>query len=318
MKQNFCPDLHVTVPDMDLHICVSYAEICKDVPEVDILVAQNGTQYVCHPRFQPFAPGTPTIDFFGSINCGYEEGVQMVIEQLLDYHLKFYCKFIEGENYKNCLATEIVNGYQRCAYCKAPFVGESCLKLTQGFYDWRYFNPPKKCESITCIECDNPSSCTKCAPGYGSTTPANTCDKWLDSTPPCKEGTYLETVDKCFFCPEGCLSCRKRSASTQPSVTCDVCDSRYFKVKCRQDDPDCYFCFIGTGCDFDRQQILTDYTTLNALGQYQYVISCTQCDLGFFYSKEKKKCECNIQQYFEILRIFRVIVQFMTQFQKNV
>ncbi|CAK67834.1 unnamed protein product (macronuclear) [Paramecium tetraurelia] len=94
-----CPDLHIQKIGLHPHQCVcnlkgvilAYALICKDVTDVIIKTELNGTQHLCHPKFQPWGAGTTTRDNT-TLHCGFADGDQLVMEMLSDGNYKYYCK----------------------------------------------------------------------------------------------------------------------------------------------------------------------------------------------------------------------------------
>ncbi|CAD8086020.1 unnamed protein product [Paramecium primaurelia] len=164
-----CPELHTYIPDMHPHQCVSYATICKGVTEAEIKTEVNGTQYVCHPRFQPFDEGTPTKGDY-SFHCGSDFGQTLIMERSLDGHYKFYCK--ENLYPKTCL----IQDKQRCQYCKFPFFGFECESVPQ-YYDRTQTNPVRKCDG-QCEECDQNKVCSACRFDYEKNNSTdNLCSK---------------------------------------------------------------------------------------------------------------------------------------------
>ncbi|CAD8096975.1 unnamed protein product [Paramecium primaurelia] len=129
-----CPKLHIFMAGLHPYKCVSYALICKGVTEVQVKTGQDGTQHQCHPKFQPWGAGTPTLDGY-MVHCGFNVGVSLVIEQLPDDSYKYYCKYFANNSHNKCLITAYQKGLFRCQMCKLPFFGNGfgCDQVL-----WRY------------------------------------------------------------------------------------------------------------------------------------------------------------------------------------
>ncbi|CAD8167073.1 unnamed protein product [Paramecium pentaurelia] len=150
--QSRCPELHAFMPGMHPHKCVSYAMICKGVTEIVVKTEVNGTQHICHPRYQPWGAGTPTLDKYG-VHCGFEQGVSLVMEQLPDGNYKYYCKYFTDNSHNICLITAYQQGAFRCYICKFPFIGYGfdCHSVLWR-YDQRFISPLTRSRKIQLLK----------------------------------------------------------------------------------------------------------------------------------------------------------------------
>ncbi|CAD8166957.1 unnamed protein product [Paramecium pentaurelia] len=300
-----CPELHTFMPGMHPHKCVSYALICKGVTEVLVKTEVNGTQHVCHPRFQPWGAGTPTLDE-NIFHCGFTQGVSLVIEYLPDGYYKYYCKYFTDLIQQRCLITTYQQGVFRCYICKRPYIGSGfdCDQIQKG-YDQRYISPNEKYCGGNCLECYESSLC-KCRQGYSMTG---------EHDRQCSESILLQIIiiwidcyghiscsrqeDGKLIFSSGCIPgyttdpgyCRNiepcLSVSPSPRLNCISCMQGYIRQEAYQFSSG-YRCFkMDWNCDPSRQSMKLNNIIDN---QYQYYTTCTLCDLGYFYSITEKKC----------------------------
>ncbi|CAK84382.1 unnamed protein product (macronuclear) [Paramecium tetraurelia] len=177
-----CPELHTYLPDMHPHECVSYAWICRGITEIEVKIEVNGTQHLCHPRFQPYQKATGwSLSIEGKIfSCGKDISyATLVMELLSDGHYKYYCQSKQiyqlGFDYEDrfCWVTYLLKGSFKCQLCKFPFYGNGigCRNvITQ--YDYSVL-PPRWCP-YNCISCYSSSECASCKQGM-YTVKSNAC-----------------------------------------------------------------------------------------------------------------------------------------------
>ncbi|CAK73552.1 unnamed protein product (macronuclear) [Paramecium tetraurelia] len=126
---------------------IAYARICKGVTEIEVRIEANGTQHLCHPRFQPYQKGLywnlAQVD--NIFSCGFQNYyLTLVMELLSDGHYKFYCQskqiytldFNDNMN-QFCLIMSFQKGSYKCQLCKRPYYGkgQGC-QLANGAYDY--------------------------------------------------------------------------------------------------------------------------------------------------------------------------------------
>ncbi|CAD8075967.1 unnamed protein product [Paramecium primaurelia] len=284
-EQELCPDLHTHVFDMHPHKCVSYASICQGVTEIEVKIAVNGSQYLCHPRFQPWGAGSPQKDLY-AIHCGYDGGDQLVMEMLSDGHYKYYCKSFTDDINRRCLITALQQGLYRCQFCKYPFLGYLCKFKDSTDFDERYTNPPILCKAIYCAECDQLEACSKCPYGYSLIgAHCSFCDGFTSCiwngthniyNQECIDGFSLRD-NKCMYCMQ-CKSC--------VNTSCDSCYNYQFRVLKYWGSQEEYACAydVSSACDFSRQSISEPYLPINTINTElkYYNITCSLCDPGYF------------------------------------
>ncbi|CAD8134634.1 unnamed protein product [Paramecium pentaurelia] len=297
-----CPELHIFMPGMHPHKCVSYALICKDVTEVLVKTEVNGTQHVCHPRFQPWGAGNPTLDKY-IVHCGFVTGVSLVIELLPDGFYKFYCKYISDLQHQNCLITTYHQGIFRCYICKRPFIGDGfgCNLLKFG-YDNRFTSPNERLCDGYCLQCNENKQCSQCRQGFvPRSSEDRLCSIYCYGYKDCvvSQNEFFHSADclpefmllpEFILSPFRCLSitpCLSALPSSLNKYDCDKCKQGYIKKfgfgygyenRCFQMD---------WNCDPSRQSMIFDYE-INK--EKYYYNTCTLCDLGYFYSITQKKC----------------------------
>ncbi|CAD8151299.1 unnamed protein product [Paramecium octaurelia] len=288
---NICPDLHVFMPDMHPHQCVSYASVCKDVTEVKIVTVTNSTQYVCHPRFQPWGAGTPTISG-NIIHCGYAYGISLVLEKQIDGHYKYYCKDFTTytDDYKRCLifAKYPSLGIYRCQICKRPFYGYLCGEVEK-FYDQHTTDPPLMCPD-QCLECslsNNSLKCNVCSPGFAKTSSDDfACQLNCQGHTSCK---LSQTKDMIYS--EECIVGYKKSFSycvgpyppcaipIQSEIYCGKCFEGFYLVQDFLDKSDFVRCqSFDWHCSPTQQTVEKKLVNGN---QQKFRAVCQLCDPGF-------------------------------------
>ncbi|CAD8210795.1 unnamed protein product [Paramecium pentaurelia] len=305
VDQNLCPELHTHIPDMHPHQCVSYALICSGVTDIVVRIEVNGTQHLCHPRFQPWGAGTPTKDQY-SIHCGYELGVSLVMELLSDGHYKYYCRYFTDDLNKRCLIGTFQQGIFRCQFCKFPFFGAGfgCSEVQIG-YDQRFTNPPRSCHGY-CLECDETKVCSQCRFGTVKVKQIdNSCNLYCRGFTSCyfdsnNQVVYSSSCNIGFYMDQqycqSAFPCLQVSPSSTDLYTCDSCSQGYSRIQAYQGVNDYYLCKkMDWNCDISRQSMILD--TLSSGSQLIYYTTCTLCDPGYFYFKPLKNCQCIKKQY---------------------
>ncbi|CAK67842.1 unnamed protein product, partial (macronuclear) [Paramecium tetraurelia] len=327
-----CPELHAQKVGMHPHQCVcnlkgvilAYALICKGVTEIIIKTELNGTQHLCHPKFQPWGAGTPTRDNT-TLHCGFDGGDQLVMEMLADGNYQYYCKSLTDDKNIRCLITASQYGIYSCQFCKPPYYGLDCKKVLW-YFDYRFTNPPRQCLG-NCQECEDSVSCYKCLPGKANANNDKMCSLGrsqfklllqivqdlqialqllihINLVMFALRELYLDrTVAFVYFkqqfieCPDGCLTCTQDQQNMNKR-SCDVCDSNYFRLLYSRNEPDMYYCYRANNCDTSRQSLISQ-TVLNT-GEYVYNIRCYLCDPGLIYVVSSEQCQGRINEYISL------------------
>ncbi|CAD8173398.1 unnamed protein product [Paramecium pentaurelia] len=289
----FCPELHIYMPSMHPHYCVSFASICQGVTDVVVKTVTNGTSYICHPRFQPWGAGTLTQDDT-LVHCGYEQGIVLVMEMLSDGRYKFYCKQFTDVQHEKCLVTALQQNMYRCQYCKPPFFGDgSDCDSIRGGIDLRFTYPVRYCKG-QCIECDENKVCSKCNDGSVKRDESDdACDRNCQGFTSCdidKNGMYIFSgpcIKQYYLDKKGqCQGMKYNNCETGQEFiirgySCDTCMKGYVREILPPNEYNHYICSQNDwNCGPSRQQprpnsILTD---------------CTQCDPGYFQKQNFDKC----------------------------
>ncbi|CAD8117465.1 unnamed protein product [Paramecium primaurelia] len=299
-----CPDLHTYVPGMHPHQCVSYASVCQGVTTVVIKTLTNGTQHICHPRYQPFLIGAITKDSY-SVHCGYQFGYSLVMELLYDGLYKYYCGDFrnQGLSLQRCLIVVSQYGQNKCLYCKFPFFDYECKQVQIGFNQQSAGTPStvQKCNG-QCLDCNGQGYCNQCREGFSSKDGYDiSCSLdcqgfrscYLDTqqnvigNPGCKSG-YYGAESKCFY--SYIYRCQDAYQGTS-GMGCYKCQDGFFLGRYYAQNAYYTYCYqYDWNCHKDRQSVFEKRDTWN---DYKYFVYCQLCDPGYIQLEKQSYCYCN-------------------------
>ncbi|CAD8125277.1 unnamed protein product [Paramecium sonneborni] len=291
---NLCPGLHVHMPGLHPHQCVSYSQICEGVTQVEARLDENNFQHLCHPRFNTYKMKKDNITVICDGNDLY-----LLIRLSEDGLFHYSCAQNEGEN--RCLIYFItmspLNGY--CQFCKPPFYGFNCHKIQEGYDEAKSLPSPYYCGYPTCAECEFKGKCTKCIPRFinpiNQSQPQNCqifcgskhlqCEQLINGTvqftDTCLSDYFPTTEFGCWPLCNGCASGYMfKTLDKRYFFASDLCEVGYINLV-RWANYQLKWCYTHEGC-------LTFYTYninyINSTGEVIYKKSCVQCDLGYYFS----------------------------------